>query len=127
MKSSRNGKAPGSDKLPTDLFKNTTITIKKRLLAFYSKILSGVTIPEDFHTAIVIPIFKKGDRNDPGNYSGISLVNAAYKILAKMLVRRIESHAKPIILECQNGFQKGRSCIDRGICNKAAEGEETRI
>ena len=33
-------------------------------------------------------------------------------VLAKMLVRRIKSHAEPITLECQNGFQKGRSCID---------------
>ena len=61
LKSSRNGNAPGSDKLPTDLFKNASITIKKRLLAFYNKILSGATIPEDFRTAIVISIFEKGD------------------------------------------------------------------
>jgi len=37
-------------------------------------------IPEEWRTAIVIPIHKKGDRNNPDNYRGISLLNTGYKI-----------------------------------------------
>jgi len=32
-------------------------------------------IPEEWRTAIVIPIHKKGDRNNPDYYRGISLLN----------------------------------------------------
>jgi len=38
-------------------------------------------------TAIVIPIYKKGDRNDPDNYRGINLLNIGYKIYSKLLQR----------------------------------------
>jgi len=32
-------------------------------------------IPEEWRAAIVIPIHKKGDRNNPDNYRGNSLLN----------------------------------------------------
>jgi hypothetical protein len=37
-------------------------------------------IPEEWGTAIVISIHKKGDRNNPHNCRGISLLNTGYKI-----------------------------------------------
>jgi hypothetical protein len=37
-------------------------------------------IPEEWRTAIVIPINKKGDRNNPDNCRGISLLNTRLKI-----------------------------------------------
>ena len=38
------------------------------------------TSPKNGGTAIVIPIHKKGERNNPDNYRGISLLNTGYKI-----------------------------------------------
>ena len=37
-------------------------------------------IPEEWRTAVVIPVHKKGDRHNPDNYRGISLLNIGYKI-----------------------------------------------
>jgi hypothetical protein len=37
-------------------------------------------IPEEWTTAIVIPIHKNQDRNNPGTYRGISFLNTGYKI-----------------------------------------------
>jgi len=69
-------------------------------------------IPEEWRTAIVIPIHKKGDRNNPDNYSGISLLNTGYKIHSKIIAKRLTSIAEVLLLEEQNGFRKGRSCMD---------------
>ena len=63
-------------------------------------------------TAIVIPIHKKGDRNNPANYRGISLLKTGYKIYSKIIAKRLTAIAEVLLLEEQNGFRIGRSCMD---------------
>ena len=68
----------------------------------------------NFHPkdVIVIPIHKKGDRYNPDNYSGINLLNTGYKIYSKIIAKRLTAIAEVLLLEEQNGFRKGRSCMD---------------
>ena len=56
-------------------------------------------IPEECRTAIVIPIHKKGDRNNPDNYRGISLINTGYKIYSKIIAKRLTVIAEVLFLE----------------------------
>lgn len=118
LKKSKNAKAPGCDNIPTDIYKNATQKCKDRILKLFNNMAERKKIPEDFENAIVVPIHKKGDRNDPGNYRGISLLCAGYKLFAKMIARRIDTHMETRLLECQNGFRKGRSCIDGAFATK---------
>jgi len=69
-------------------------------------------IPEKLRTAIVIPVRKKRDRNNLDNYRGISLLNTGYKIYSKVIAKRLTAIAEVLLLEEQNGFRKGRSCMD---------------
>jgi len=69
-------------------------------------------IPEEWSTAIVIPIHKKEDRNNPDNYRGISLLNTGYEIHSKIIAKRLTAITRVLLLEEQNGFRKGRSCMD---------------
>ena len=69
-------------------------------------------IPKERRTAVVIPVHKNGDRNNPDNYRGISLLNTAYKIYSKIIVKRLTVIVEALLLEEQNGFRKGRSCMD---------------
>jgi len=62
-------------------------------------------IPEEWRTAIVIPIHKKGDRNNP-NYRGIRLLNTGYKIYSKIIAKRLTAIAEVLLLEEQNGFKE---------------------
>ena len=41
--------------------------------------------PDCFKTAKVIPLYKNGDRKDPGNYRPISLLGSLSKIFEKLL------------------------------------------
>lgn len=59
-------------------YKYATDNFKKRLLKFYNKILTEGKIPADFKKAIVVS-YKKGDRNNPSNHRGITLLVADYK------------------------------------------------
>jgi len=69
-------------------------------------------IPEEWRPAIVIPIHKKGDRSNPDNYRGISLLNTGYKIYSKIISKRLTVIVEVLLLEEENGFRKGRSCMD---------------
>jgi len=69
-------------------------------------------IPEERKTAFFIPVHKKGGRNNPDNYRGISLLNTGYKIYSKIIAKRLKAIAEVLLLEEQNGFRKGGSCMD---------------
>ena len=69
-------------------------------------------IPEDWLTAQVISIFKRGRRDDCNNYRGISLVDTAYKVYTRIINKRLQMIAENLISEEQSGFRKGRSCTD---------------
>ena len=56
-------------------------------------------IPEEWRTAIVIPVYKKGDGNNPDNYSGISLLNTGYKIYSKIIAKRLAAIGEVLLLE----------------------------
>ena len=63
---------------------------------------------------MIVSLFKKGDREDPGNYRGITLLNLVGKLFNKVLNYRLlqwlEEHNK--LSESQAGFRFGRSCVD---------------
>jgi hypothetical protein len=58
-----------------------------------------------------IPI-QKSKRDDCSNYRDIRLLNSGYKIYAKIITQRFKTVSEAILLEEQNGFRRGRSCID---------------
>ena len=70
-------------------------------------------IPADWKLANVIPIYKKGVREDPGNYRPVSLTSVPGKIMGKFTLDAIERHLKDnaIIRHSQHGFTKGKSCL----------------
>ena len=64
-------------------------------------------------TANVSAIFKKGDKENPGNYRPISLTSQVFKIFESMLRDSIVGHLKEnkLIHDSQHGFMKNRSCL----------------
>ena len=69
-------------------------------------------IPKVWRTAVVIPIHKIRDINNPVNYRRISLLNTGYRIDSKIIAKRLTVIVEALLLEEQNGFRKGRSCMD---------------
>ena len=55
-------------------------------------------LPKDWKDGIIVPVFKKGRRKDCGNYRGISLLSIAEKILARILLNRLNEHIIPHIV-----------------------------
>jgi len=47
-------------------------------------------IPESWKMSVLCPVYKKGDKTNPKNYRGISLLNTSYKILSNFLINRLK-------------------------------------
>ena len=68
--------------------------------------------PEDWRKAIVTPIFKKGKKEDPGDYRPLSLTSIPGKVMEQLIleviIRQVE---EKVISSSQHGFTKGKSCL----------------
>ncbi|KAI3360255.1 hypothetical protein L3Q82_014564, partial [Scortum barcoo] len=71
------------------------------------------TVPLEWQTGVVVPLFKKGDRRVCSNYRGITLLSLPGKVYARVLERRIWPIVDPQIQEEQCGFRPGRGTLDQ--------------
>ena len=49
------------------------------------------SVPDNWGHSIIVPIYKNGDRMDCGNYRGISLTPVITRLLALVILRRLEA------------------------------------
>ena len=80
-----------------------------RLLAL---IWESEEVPPEWCSALIIPVYKKGERNSCESHRGISLVNVASKLLTGIILRRHTNLREKRIRENQAGFRPGRGGID---------------
>ena len=70
------------------------------------------TLPLDWKVANVVPIFKKGDKDDPGNYRPVSLTSVPCKVIESIIRDQLMTHLQScdLLANAQHGFRPGRSC-----------------
>jgi hypothetical protein len=109
-----NGKAPGADGIPAEIFKLLGGRTKAKLLKLFQTMWDQGTIPQDFKDTSVIHLYKrKGNRHVCDNHRGISLLCIAGKLLARLLLNRLIKHLEDGLLpESQCGFRKDRGTVD---------------
>ena len=84
---------------------------------FLTKLFNAVfdegLYPEEGWKAIIIPIFKKGNKNNTDNYRGISLLSLISKCYTSVLNKRLLSWAEENdkMSDAQAGFRQGYSTI----------------
>jgi hypothetical protein len=70
-------------------------------------------LPQQWKESIILPIYKKGDKNDCNNYRRIFLLSTAYKVLSNILLARLTPYVNEIIGDHQCGFRRNRSSMDQ--------------
>ena len=111
------GKRPGKDGIPPEVFLAGGPYLIRKLTELLVKIWKKGEVPQDFKDASIVSLFKKGQRLLCDNYRGISLLSVAGKILARVIINRINFHLTDLVCsESQCGFRKGRGTVDMVFC-----------
>ena len=83
------GRSPGSDGLSTEFYLAFWKVLGEDLIKVFNASFSSGHLPPSLRRAFITLLFKKGHRLDPKNWRPISLLNSDYKILARILARRL--------------------------------------
>ncbi|BHF68277.1 hypothetical protein SprV_0301131000 [Sparganum proliferum] len=108
------GKAPGSEEISVEVYKHGGPPLMDPLTAFFQEIWRQGEVPQDFKDATIVHLYKrKGNRQVCDNHRGISLLNIAGKIFARILLNRLNDHLEQGLLpESQCGFRRHRGSTD---------------
>lgn len=106
--------AAGHDGLGNDFYQDFAEMVVGPLTKLFNAILEGVTPPQSFLKAVVIPLRKKCDSCNALDYRPISLLTTGYKLFAKILARRLQAFLGQLIGETQQGFVTGRR-MDKAV------------
>ncbi|CAM4529932.1 unnamed protein product [Lepidochelys kempii] len=106
-------KSMGPDELHPRVLKELAAVIAEPLAIIFENSWRTREVPDDWKKAKVVPIFKKGKKEDPGNYRPESLTSVPGKIMEQVLKESIlkHLHERKVIRNSQHGFTKGRSCL----------------
>ncbi len=77
----RNNRAPGEDGIPAEVYKTCLDSLGPWLHRVITKAWLCEAVPYNLSEAVLLPLFKKGDKRICSNYRGISLINVAAKVL----------------------------------------------
>ena len=126
LKNLKINKATGPDDLPARLLKELSNELSPILVVLFQASLNQGKVPQDWKLANVSPLFKKGDKSDPGNYRPVSLTSITCKLLEHIIYSRIVNHLDKYNALCphQHGFRKNRSCETQliGLIDELSKG-----
>ncbi|KAK4832422.1 hypothetical protein QYF61_023101 [Mycteria americana] len=103
----------GPDEIHPRVLKELAEVLTKPLSIIYQQSWPTGEVPADWRLANVTPIFKKGRKEDPGNYRPVSLSSVLRKLMEQIILSAIIGHVEDNqgIKASQHGFRKGRSCL----------------
>ncbi|KAK3532938.1 hypothetical protein QTP70_003794 [Hemibagrus guttatus] len=107
------GKAPGVDEIRPEYLKSLDVVGLSWLTRLCNIAWRSGTVPLDWATGVVVPLFKKGDRRVCSNYRGITLLSLPGKVYSRVLERRVRPLVEPRIQEEQCGFRPSRGTLDQ--------------
>ena len=105
-------KASGPDNIPNRILKEVASEISPALTAIYTRSISEGTLPDDWRSANVAPIFKKGSRHEASNYRPVSLTSVCCKVLEHIICKHILNYLDKfnLLSILQHGFRFAHSC-----------------
>ena len=106
-------KASGPDKIKPIILKTLSTELSPILEVLFQKSLEEGSLPSQWKSAYVSPIFKKGEKSNPENYRPISLTCVLCKVLEHVVSSSIVKHFTNhnILYDLQHGFREKRSCV----------------
>ena len=107
------GKTPGPDKWHPVILKNLAEVIAEPLEMLYQKSLNENLVPSQWLKACITAIYKKGSKNEPGNYRPVSMTSIICKLMESLVRDKLVSHMEHnnLFSNSQHGFVPFRNCM----------------
>ena len=104
-------KATGIDKISCKMIRMAAPAIADSLTNIFNQAITLASFPDEWKIARVIPLFKSGHRNMPGNYRPISILPAISKIMERILYNQLYNYLTEygLLSSAQFGFRESHS------------------
>lgn len=116
LRSLRNGKAPGPDRIEVEVLKASYRTLHAELQQLYNGCMRHGVFPGTWKTGSVRALLKTPDKDETisSSYRPICLLSVLGKCFEKLLVKRLEPvfYHPNLASDRQYGFRRGRSTED---------------
>lgn len=110
--SCKGSQAPGPDGFNMNFIKEAWDFIKDDIVKFIQSFAESGILPKGFNVAFISLIPKVENAKCLKDFRPISLVGCLYKILAKVLARRLNEVIGSVVSERQSAFIQGRQILD---------------
>jgi hypothetical protein len=104
----------GYDEISTKILQISATFISSPPCNIINKSLPSGKFPDRLKYSIVIPVYKKGEKDNLSNYRSISLLTTLSKIFEKVICKRLLDHfyTHNILTKSQFGFRKNVSTVN---------------
>ena len=102
-------KSPGPDQIPNDFYLDHATDLAGPLAQLFQRCWDTGRYPAGHREATIFAVAKKGPSPDPLQYRPLAMLNADYKILARVVAFRLRRVIRSLVHVDQHAFVPGRT------------------
>ena len=106
------GQCGGPDNIPNRVLKQCADHLAPALTIMFQRSIDHGKLPNDWLSANISCIFKKGDKHAAENYEPVSLTSVPCKLLEHIICEHMMKHLEKhnVLTSLNHGFRSGYSC-----------------
>ena len=105
----KSNKATGWDGISPKILKLTAKGVAPSLTSLYNTVIRKGNWPSTWKMGEWIPVFKKGDKTDRGNYRPITVLNSVDKVFETLPSKQITKTMNPHLYQKMTAYRKTHS------------------